>query len=351
MAGLVLEADGFHSPQQVQERMEVYGMPANPEGGLHGPRQVSGNTMLVMEWMLYVASNTYLAGAFYFPCVWRGRHGVMLCVSTPQSTALSKANANVCMRIVQNGIPRPEFLAFVAYFYEGLHFGNFRGFTDGKYPMFEAGTFEDALGTLADAAGIANWLQMLFVRDGMLIYQGLRDLLHALQIPLYAHLTSGLSWHKYAALDVYLSIHSPAMDVEDCSPAWWLVCEEKPYPTERYVPKAEDWWALYSWEPYGQRPRQLTNDYVVDLRIPRGVVEVCQVFQVNGPEDFRRMPENFQRRMRVLMGQAAPGIDWDAALAGRVPMYGLARAPVEVMGKGKGKGIRAIMDARLRPSL
>ena len=63
------------------------------------------------------------------------------------------------------------------------------------------------------------------------------------------------------------------------------------------------------------------------------------------------MPENFQRRMQVLMGQAAPGIDWDAALAGRVPMYGLARAPVEVMGKGKGKGIRAIMDARLRPNL
>ena len=90
---------------------------------------------------------------------------------------------------------------------------------------------------------------------------------------------------------------------------------------------------------------------MVDLRIPRGVQEVCQVFQVNGPEDFRRMPENFQRRMRVLMGQAAPGIDWGAALTGRRPLYGLYRAPVEVKGKGNGKGIRAIMPGRRSPSL
>ena len=32
------------------------------------------------------------------------------------------------MQIVQNGIPRPEFLAFNAYFYQGLNFGNIRGF-------------------------------------------------------------------------------------------------------------------------------------------------------------------------------------------------------------------------------
>ena len=148
------------------------------------------------------------------------------------------------------------------------------------------------------------------------------------------------------------------MDVEDCSPAWWLVCEERPHPWERYVPRAEDWFGLCSWEAYGQRERQLTNDYTVDLRIPRGVQEVCQVFGVNAPEDFRRMPLDFQRRMLVLVRQAAPGIDWGAALMDRrmfamteTTMYGLTRGPHKGKGKGKGKGILPIMDARGRANL
>ena len=106
MAGHLVEADGFPAPFQVQERMDTYGMPANPEDGLHGDRQVSRNTMLVMEWMMYVSANTYLAGAFYFPCQWMGVHGVLLAVSTAASTALSKANVNTCMQIVHDGIPR-----------------------------------------------------------------------------------------------------------------------------------------------------------------------------------------------------------------------------------------------------
>ena len=115
MGNLVLEDDGYPSREQVEERMAKYLMQANPERGLYTDRQVSWNTLLVMDWMLKVSANTYLAGAFYFPCIWTGLHGVMLCVSNAASTALSKANANTCMQIVQNGIPRPEFLPFDAY--------------------------------------------------------------------------------------------------------------------------------------------------------------------------------------------------------------------------------------------
>ena len=346
MAYLVLADDGYPVQEQVEERMAAYGMPANPADGLYTVRRVSWNTALVMQWMLWVSSNTYLAGAFYFPCIWEGFHGVMLCVSDGGSTNLSKSNANPCMRIVQNGVPRPEFLAFKAYFYDGLNFGNIRGFTDNAYRAVSAGTMEDVLGTLAATAGIANWLEILHVRHGMLIYQGLRDLLNMLAVPVYAHVTSGLSWHKYAACDVYQSIHSPQQDVEDCSPAWWLVCDEKPYPWERYVPKAEDWFALYSWETFGQRDRQLTNDYTVDICIPRGVRDVCHAFGVCTPEDFRRMPVTAQRRMQVLVQQSAPSIDFEAALRdGRLfsmteaAMYGIMPAPREAKGKGKGKGI------------
>ena len=62
--------------------------------------------------------------------------------------------------------------------------------------------------------------------------------------------------------------------------------------------------------------------------------------------------------MRVLVRQAAPGIDWDAAMRDRrtfamneATTYGLVEAPHEGKGKGKGKGILPIMDARGRANL
>ena len=164
MAGLVLEDDGYPSREAVEERMAAYSIPANPENGLHTVRQVSWNTKLVMEWMLNVSANTYLAGAFYFPCTWEGHHGVMLCVSTAAATALSKVNANTSMQIVHNGIPRSEFLAFAAYFYEGMNFGNIRGFSDGVYSglfFMETHVYVYFQGLASKALNPRPWIQNL----------------------------------------------------------------------------------------------------------------------------------------------------------------------------------------------
>ena len=233
-----------------------------------------------------------------------------------------------------------------------FHENNFKA-----YPLRSLGTFEDVLRTLAANAGIADWLEMLHVEDGMLIYQGLRILLNNQGVPLYAHVSSGLSWHKYAACDVYQSFHSPYMDVDDSRPAWWLVCDEQPYPWMRWIPRAEDWCYLHSWVAYGQVERQLTNDYTVDLRIPRGVQEVCQIFAVNTPADFRRMPAQVQGRIVQVMRQVVPGVNIAAMMDRRIysmtdaATYGLTRAPREGHGKGNGKGILPIMDVRRRANL
>ena len=58
MANLALEDDGYPSREQVEERMAKYLMQANPERGLYTDRQVSWNTLLVMDWMLKVSANT-----------------------------------------------------------------------------------------------------------------------------------------------------------------------------------------------------------------------------------------------------------------------------------------------------
>ena len=59
-----------------------------------------------------------------------------------------------------------------------FHENNFKA-----YPLHSPGTFEDVLRAFAANAGIANWLEVLHVEDGMLIYQGLRLLLNMLGIP------------------------------------------------------------------------------------------------------------------------------------------------------------------------
>ena len=130
MANIVWEDDGVPSLKDTEEYMDYWSIVDNPQEGVYTDRQVSWNMLLVMQYMMKLRMSTYLAGAFYFPCIWKGLMGVMLCVSTNASTALGKLNENTCMQIVQNGIPRPEFLQYCAYFYNGLHFGNIRGFTD-----------------------------------------------------------------------------------------------------------------------------------------------------------------------------------------------------------------------------
>ena len=120
---------------------------------------------------------------------------------------------------------------------------------------------------------------------------------------------------------------------------------------------AEDWCYSYSWVAYGQVERQLNNDYTVDLRIPTGVQEVCQIFAVNTPADFRRMPAQVQGRIMQVMRQVAPGVNIAAMMDRRIysmtdaATYGLTRAPRESHGKGNGKGIPPIMDARRRANL
>ena len=133
MAGIVWENDGYPSRAATEEYMEQWSVVDNPEQGLHTERNVSWNALLVMEYMVKVSTQRYLAGAFYFPCIFNGLVGVMLCVSNAASTKLSKLNVNTCMQIVNNGIQRPEFLLYDAYFYNGLNFGNIRGFTDAVY--------------------------------------------------------------------------------------------------------------------------------------------------------------------------------------------------------------------------
>ena len=101
----------------------------------------------------------------------------------------------------------------------------------------------------------------------------------------------------------------------------------------------------------------MTNDWQVDLRIPRGIQEVCQIFKVDNPAEFFSMPEALQRRIMILLRQAAPGIDMASMMKRRMftmtnaAMYGLSKTPRQAKGKGKGKGILPIMDDRRRANL
>ena len=97
--------------------------------------------VMVWHWIRSLRENTWLATALYFPCGWMGVQGVFLCLSTAESTRLSKENGIVQNLLHVGGIVNPEYLLFNVYFYPGMIFGNFVGFQapDG----YRIGTLEE----------------------------------------------------------------------------------------------------------------------------------------------------------------------------------------------------------------
>ena len=85
----------------------------------------------VYVWLKMLAESRWFASGIYFPAVWNGVLGVFLCVSTAESTRVSKANSQVDEEMRRRGgIKTPEWLYFDVFFYANLAFGNLHGFRD-----------------------------------------------------------------------------------------------------------------------------------------------------------------------------------------------------------------------------
>ncbi len=198
-----------------------------------------------------LVNESYFATALKMPMTWQGVNGIMLAVSSPQSTAVSKENA----RIAAAGgiITEPEWLYYEVWWFAGLAFLNWAGILETK---FQGHQLSMLLGDFIDGVclqkGMADWKER-YCRIGHGFYrQSLRELLVSLGIVTWAELTCGLSWRGYAALDVYLRVFAGGMAPPE-EEAWYLLNTEYA-PQHRQLYNPEYWYMCKFWQSFGQRP-------------------------------------------------------------------------------------------------
>ena len=286
-----------------------------------------------------------------FPTPWMGHAGVMVAVSTPASTRISKQNQMQVNRIIQGGIKAPEYLKFECYFYTGMVFGNVKDLHTGEYDPLDLGLFENVLEIMCEERGIEQWRQLVGMKDGEYFKEVMRRLLGVMRIPLWGEITSGLSYAGYAYLDVYHRILSPLMESPPEEIHFW-VYDAVSDPLMRRIPRQDQWWCFPVWECVGQSATVM--DWNLDMRIPMSLQKVLTDMGISQPEDLKVLPERERARALVLLKQVYPDPEvlLTATTEEQVRRIEFHRAQLlrvrmlQYKGKGKGKGRRMLGDLK-----
>ena len=298
------------SPEDVARAMYEWNVPPASENAVY-------------VWLKMLAESRWFASGIYFPAVWNGVLGVFLCVSTAESTRVSKANSQVDEEMRRRGgIKTPEWLYFDVFFYANLVFGNVQGFGDAgrQPPGVFVGTLAYVLEHLCQIAGLRDWVNDVFVRHGQWMYGGLRRILDRLRIPVHAEVVSGLSYRALMSLDVFIGIHATGMGYEPQGMALWVASGDPGvYPTQ------DQWWWMNVYRPWGQQANLL--DYRLDLGITVQVDALLAVFPLAATG-----PTAATRRMSTLLAHL-PDSQLARRMAAQLPGHTPAR-------------IRAITDGR-----
>ena len=243
----------------------------NPTTGAYTPSQdevaagmvvwdmAPGQQNAVFAWIKYLWESRWFASAVYFQYAWNGVPGVFLCVSTPASTRQSKQNG-----MANGGVDFPEYFLFDVYFYANLVFGHYHGFRDGD--ALHLGTLMDVLQSLCSDVGIATWRQHAVVRPGGWIYAGLRMLFEYLRVPIFAEVVSGLSYRRFASLDVYVAMYTSAMGMQPQPMVVWNAA----YEDNRFIqyPIQDQWWSMPVWRSTCQLGLNLLDYQVGGIPAP-----------------------------------------------------------------------------------
>ena len=124
-------------------------------------RMPDANYAAAKQWHEGLVNGSYFATGIMVPAVINGASGMLLAVSTPESTRVSKQNYldNVLGRIISN----PEWLYYAVWWYANLAFQNWSGITDAQYQGHEIGTLGDVLDTECIKHGMVDWTKTILV--------------------------------------------------------------------------------------------------------------------------------------------------------------------------------------------
>ena len=215
---------------------------------MHG---IDGGTEMALTYYLVVSTIKYFATGIMIPYTLKGVRGVLLAVSTSESTRVSKENHG----IHQSGrmIKAPEWLFYQVWWFAGLAVLNFRGITESMYNGTNLNMLlGDFLDGIFSQKGIQDWKEKYCHMWAGYVRQGLRILLRdVLGVYNWVEITSGFSCRAYNALDVYIRLISTGMELPE-EEAWYLL-NTSVHPERRMLAVPEDWWRYSDYVSYGQR--------------------------------------------------------------------------------------------------
>ena len=207
------------------------------------------------EWYTKVAYQSYFATSIYFPYKLGGitpgniTPGVMLLQSTGESCMIDKANMEEDGR---NSIRHPGWWRYHVYWFEGLAMHNVKDMIE-RHGGILLGTAEEVLDKEWARRHIdgRTWRSRYLPQPGFAHLLPLWSMLHDLQVVTWTLYTTGLSWHAYRGIDVYIRQYAWGMP-EPTQEAHWLVNHCDVW-WQRPLREPYDWYKCRVWESLGQK--------------------------------------------------------------------------------------------------
>ena len=197
---------------------------------------------LARAWIAHVSQNTCYTVARIMEGERGGIPGLFVCVSTAASANQAKDNAANKVILV------PEYFLYDVWFHERVSMYNFYGIGWGGVRI---GTLEEVLHDMSMNAGMPDWRLVFAPKVGEYHNQQLHRLLVRLGIQFHILITTGLSYYRYRAIDVYTRGIVGDAAVPDYEAHDVVYASVDPY--QRPIPRAADWWMYYLREHIGQR--------------------------------------------------------------------------------------------------
>ena len=216
---------------------------------------------MALEWFQTVAFNAYYASAVKIPYVVGESTGIILFLSTAESSRVYAEN----MASIESGqvITKPFWFYFQVYQYQNMALLNLGSFCDNRYqghmPAQNVESFFDTIVCLNNP----NWkTQYRFNVGGEYLFDSLRKaIVEYMRCNVWVELTAGRSWRAYGGLDMYVRIMTTAMRPPK-EEAWYILNCSQPF-WMRDRPAPEDWWRYQDYRAFGQR--EIINDFFVDV--------------------------------------------------------------------------------------
>ena len=215
--------------------------------------QVSHETLeWAMDWHNKVKYQSYFATSIYFPFMLGGMTpGVLLLNSTGESCMIDKANME------EDGkgmVRRPGWWRYDVFWFEGLAMTNVKDMIEQAHGGIHLGPAEAVLDEEWRRRRIDGntWRKKYLPQPGSSHLMPLWGMLHDLHVATWTLYTTGLSWHAYRGIDVYIRQYAWGMP-EPKQEAHWLVnhCEHVWW--ERPLLEPYDWYKCRVWESKGQK--------------------------------------------------------------------------------------------------